>query len=181
MELTFRAILDDGSSVEWYQPFTLPDGTVKPASIDDLDRAVLSNLLTVNERQEIVHAIGFGSHERSTKKAVWRMIRKINSGDEAGKPVTVGVLSGYNELLPDGSTCLVLSFIDAEDGSVSNGSSYECALHPREVFSEALATAITEEQERQDELTAEDNYLLANPILEEEPVVVEDEEDITTD
>lgn len=163
-ELTFRAVLDDGQEITWEQPLTLPDGTVKAASIDDIDRSVLSNLLTVDHTGKVLHALGFPKDKRSRYLAVWRLTRKMDVA--TGIPVTVGALAGYNELLKDGTTKLTLFFIDL-DGTVSSGEGFECQLHPREVFSVEEAEAIMAEQQRQNELAQEDALAI---IPEPEPV-----------
>lgn len=134
-EITFRAVMDDGTTIEWEDPLPLPDGTSKPASIDDIDRSKLSNLLTVDHQGKVLHSIGFPSDERGTRLAVWRCVRMVVPGGDG--PVTAGAVAGYNRLFPDGHSELVLELI-AQDGTVENGSGYQVTLHPREIFSVKL-------------------------------------------
>lgn len=132
-EITFRAVMDDGSIIEWEDPLTLEDGTEKLASIDDIDRSKLSNLLTLDYTGKVLHSLGFSPEDRKTKLAIWRCVREIKPTDDT--PVTAGALSGYNELHSDGTTSITLDFISS-DGTITKNTSQECSLHPRELFSD---------------------------------------------
>lgn len=164
-KLTFRAVMDDGSYIHWEDGIELPDGTVKRASVDDIDRDLLSNLLTLNEKMEPVHAIGFPKPERPYKKAVWRLTRRLNT--ETGEVTTVGALAGWNQLFKDGHTELKLDFVNADTGEAESAEGIECQLHPREVFTREESEALQAEQVRQNRITEEDNEMLANPVTEE--------------
>ena len=158
--------MDDGTIIEWGDGFTMPDGTVKEASIDDIDRANLSNLLTINQNGEVLYALGIPSSERNRKRAIWRLTRQWAPAQES--PISdLGSLIGYNELFKDGTTKTTLFFVDSETGEVSDGSTYECDLHPREVFTIEDAQTIEAEQKRQNDLTEADNAVIAAAQLPE--------------
>lgn len=148
-EFVFRAVLDDGSTIEWEQPIEV-NGVMKPASIDDLDRAHISNLLTVNQHGEVMHAIGFPKEQRHEKLAVWRLTRMIDR--DTGEVTTLGALSGYNEQMKDGASKLTLYFVNSDTGKVTDVSWYNLSLHPREVFTKEEAAEITAFQEAQNEV-----------------------------
>lgn len=166
-ELKWRVVTDAGKYIEWEDEITLPDGTVKRASIDDIDRSDIAQLLTVDRNGLVLHALTFPKAERNSKKrAVWRLTRKINVPE--GIPVTVGALTGYNELLSGSLSSLTLSFVDAETGEVKGAEGFEIELHPREVFDPAEAAEIAARQEEQNVAAEADNDMLANPITEDD-------------
>lgn len=176
-EVTFRAVLDDGTTIEWGTPIVV-DGVEKEASIDDIDRSKLSNLLTVNADGVVIHSLGFPPEERKTKLAVWRHNVIIPAGEEAR---TAGAYAGYNQLFPDGHTELKLDFIDPK-GVVYSAAGADLSLHPKEVFTPEEAQAIRYAQAEENARTEADNFLLANPTPVDIPdAEVNQEPIITTD
>lgn len=155
-EVTFRAVLDDGTTIEWEDPIVV-DGVEKPASIDDIDRTKLSNLLTVNADGVVIHSLGFPPTERTTKLAVWRHNVIIPQGQEAR---TAGAYTGYNQLFPNGHTELKLDFVDPK-GVMYSGAGSDIALHPLEVFTPEAAQAIRDAQAAENARTEADNAIVA--------------------
>lgn len=153
--------MDDGSIINYEDEITVGEVT-KRASIDDIDRAKLSNLLTVTPDGTVIHSLGFPSSERKDKLAVWRLVRKLKPAE--GMPTTMGALAGFN----DRNDGLRLDFVDAEDLKVYSAEGYECQLHPKEVFSQAEAEEIEEAQAAQNEAAEADNELLRNPVFSDE-------------
>ena len=136
-ELIWKAVMDDGSEIKWGDRVDFGSGE-KEASIDDIDRSQLSNLLTIKADGAIVHALGFGKDERDRKLAIWRSYWE--KGPES-RLQRRGALVGWHEKAKDGSTSLKLDFI-SNDGEVTSGVGYSIQLHPREVFTEEEAEEI---------------------------------------
>lgn len=164
--------MDDGTEIKWGDKIMLPDGTIKEASIDDIDRTKLSNLLTVTWIGEVVHSLGFGKDVRDKKLAIWRSYWEKTDRTPIARR---GALAGWHEKHRDGSTSLKLDFI-SNDGEVTSGVGYSIQLHPREVFTEEEAEAIKAAQEEQNEKSRMDNSFIEE--MRNVPIELLDFEDL---
>lgn len=80
----WRAFFDDGTSYKYMDMITVTDahGTrQKPASTDDIDRDRLSQLVTYDAQNRVVHTVGIPKPERQGKKVVWRFSKKFPTAE----------------------------------------------------------------------------------------------------
>lgn len=154
--ISWRVIYDDGKTVEWEQPIIV-DGVEKPASIDDINRSIVGQLVTIDGNRKVIHSFIIPKKERGYKLIIWRHFAGITAD---GQRITIGAISGYNDIFLG----LHLDIIQP-DGKVTEYND-KIDLHPREVFSEQEKSTI---EERQSQRTA---FNLADTPLTEEKIIL---------
>ena len=126
----WKALYDDGSSEQWEQELTLPDGTVKLASVDDLDRSLVSQLLICDSlTNEVLYSLSIPQDIRDTHKFVHR--RNVGITYDGGH-VEQYHFAGFN-IKDDAGTHLDLTRI-YPDGTLEPAHDEEFTLHPPELF-----------------------------------------------
>ena len=80
----WKALLDNGSSEQWEQELTLPDGTVKLASVDDLDRSQVNQLLVCDsDTDDVLYSLAIPQELRPTHKFIHR--RNVGTSYDGGQ------------------------------------------------------------------------------------------------
>lgn len=103
--MKFKVIKFDGTEIESEQEIDV-NGVKKPASIDDIERSEISQLITLLDDGTVAHNILF--EDGSGKKAVWRRTSGVTTD---GTYKQLYCLSGYtlkgelklDRILPDGT------------------------------------------------------------------------------
>lgn len=103
--MKWKIVKFDGTEIEYEQPIVV-NGVEKPASIDDIDRSEIAQLITKDDDNKVVHVLLF--EEGQGKKAVWRRTSGITAD---GQYRQLYCLSGYtyggklnlDRILPDGT------------------------------------------------------------------------------
>ena len=127
--ISWRVIYDDGTSCEWEDIINI-NGVDKRASIDDIDRDTVSQLITIDGQRRPIHVIELPKEVRENKRFVWRHWAGVTLD---GQTKTIAALTGFNEKLSDGTEKLTIDVVEP-DGTISSGEGMEVCLHPREIF-----------------------------------------------
>ena len=127
----WKAYYDDGSSHQWEEELTLPDGTTKLASTDDLDRSKVNQLIVCDsDTDAVLYSLNIDASIRPTHKFVHR--RNVGITYDGGQTERYH-FAGFNVRNADGSTHLELTRI-YPDGTTEPAHDEEFTLHPPELF-----------------------------------------------
>lgn len=127
----WKALYDDGSSEQWEQELTLANGTVKLASVDDLDRDKVSQLLICDSSSDaVLYSLAIPQEIRPTHKFIHR--RNVGITYEGGQLERYH-FAGFNIKDADGATHLELTRVYS-DGHHEAAHDEDFTLHPPELF-----------------------------------------------
>lgn len=127
LDMKWKTILFDGSEIEYEQEIEV-NGRKKPASIDDIDKSKISQLITFDDNGKVIHNLFF--KEGDGKKAVWRRTSGITA---SGDHKQLYCLSGYTMIGKDGKEILLLDRV-LPDGKIESAEGESIELHDNETI-----------------------------------------------